>query len=61
MRWGKGKSDFIIISNQENFLWKIFLWRFCLVLYLAQDSVYDLANQMTVLEHHSCLSKTNVL
>lgn len=34
-----------MISNQENILWKIFLWRFCLVLYLAQDSVYDLANQ----------------
>lgn len=50
-----------MISNQENILQKIFLCRFYLVLYLAQDYVYDLANQMIVLEHHSCLSDTNLL
>lgn len=49
-----------MVSNQERILWRIALWGFSLVLHLAQDTVCDLANQMTVLERHSCFFDINL-
>lgn len=50
-----------MVSNQERILWRIALWGFSLVLHLVQDTVCDLANQMTVLERHSCFFDINLL
>lgn len=50
-----------MISNPEIILWRIALWGFSLMLHLAQDSVCDLANQITVLERRSCFFDINLL